>query len=502
MTDFLQELYSILSIEWVQIVILIGYTLGSSLIVLYSIGQFHLLYIFYKKQPVKPKKSPDFAPHQWPHVTVQIPMFNELYVAESVIDACAKLDYPTTKLEIQVLDDSTDETTEIAQKRCDYWVSKGVDIVLIHRVNRRGFKAGALHEGTQIAKGEFIAIFDADFRPNTDFLKKTVGYFQDPKVGVVQTRWGHINRDYNLLTRAQSLVHDAFFMVEQHARSLAGYFLRFNGSGGLWRKSTIADAGNWSGETLSEDFDLCLRAQMKGWTIAYDNTITAPAELPVTMVDFKTQQYRWTKGRGQVIKKHLGNLMRAPLTPMVKAHAIFDMLNVFINIGVILLALFSLPLIFMLQVRPDLRLFFSAQSFALLNVLIAPWFSWLVVSHYADTTKARFKEMTQNFFPFLLLIISFPFFMGVSLIDGFINKKSFFHRTAKYNITEKNDRWQQSLYRPNEIPLITWMEGVLGLFFLACLALELYFQEYAFVPFHILLSMGFMSIFWYSIRKQ
>lgn len=502
MTDLLDFLTHLLQIEWVQVIILVGYTLGTSLIVLYSIGQFHLLYIYFKKRHLPLPKAYQYSRDQWPMVTVQIPMFNELYVAKEVIDACAQLDYPKDKLEIQVLDDSTDQTTEIARERCQHWAQKGLDITLIHRQNRNGFKAGALHEGTQVAKGEYIAIFDADFRPKKDFLKKTVGYFDDPKVGVVQTRWGHINRDYSLLTRAQSLVHDSFFMVEQHARSLAGYFLRFNGSGGLWRKSTIADAGNWTGDTLSEDYDLCLRAQMKGWKIAYDNAIESPAELPVTMVDFKTQQYRWTKGRGQVIKKHLGNLMRAKLPFMVKVHVIFDMLNVFINVGVIFLALFSLPLILLLQQRPDLRPFFAAQSFALLNVLIAPWFSWLVMGNYATSLREKVSEMLQNFLPFLLLIISFPFFMGVSLVDGFTSKKSFFHRTAKYNITTKGDSWQNSLYRPNEIPLITWMEGVLGIFFIGCLTIEVYFREWAFVPFHILLSSGFLSIFWYSIRKR
>lgn len=486
----------------VERLIVILYTIGPVLITIYSIGQFHLLYIFIKNKKTYSTKSPVYKDGEWPYVTVQIPMFNEMYVAEHVIDACAKLEYPSNRLEIQVLDDSIDQTLEIAEKTAEKWRAKGIDVVVIHRENRQGFKAGALHEGTQVAKGDFIAIFDADFRPNPDFLLKTMGYFQNPKVGVVQTRWGHLNRDYSILTRAQALLHDAFFMIEQQARSIAGYFLRFNGSGGIWRKETINDAGGWSGETLSEDYDLCLRAQMKGWEIAYDNEVVAPAELPVTMVDFKVQQYRWTKGRGQIIKKHFFNLLRMEKPFMVKVHAIFDLLNVFINVGVLLLALLSIPLVILLRVNPDLRAFFTYQSLALVNILIAPWFAWLVFDKYASTFKGKLKEMRRSFFPFLILIIGFPFFMVVSLIDGFVNNKSFFHRTSKYNALSKKDSWKNKVYSPSEIPAITWFEGLLGIVFLVALLIDITIISVAFLPFHILLTLSFSSIFLQSIRKS
>lgn len=501
MTEVISLLQEAVRIPIVQQSIIILYTIGPVLITVYSIGQFHLLYIFLKNRKTYSIEAPSYNDGEWPYVTVQIPMFNEMYVAEHVIDACAKLDYPSDKLEIQVLDDSTDETLEIAKKSASYWKEKGVDVVVIHRENRQGFKAGALHEGTQVAKGEFIAIFDADFRPNPDFLYKTVGYFQDEKVGVVQTRWGHLNRSYSLLTRAQSLLHDAFFMIEQQARSVAGYFLRFNGSGGLWRKETIADAGNWSGETLSEDYDLCLRAQMNGWKIVYDNEIVAPAELPVTMVDFKVQQYRWTKGRGQIIKKHFWNLVKSDLPFMVKTHAIFDLLNVFINVGVLLLAFLSVPLVFLLKANPELRLFFSIQSLALINILIAPWFAWLVFDKYAEGFKEKWKEMKQTFFPFLVLIIGFPFFMVVSLIDGFVNNKSFFHRTSKYNALSSKDSWRNKMYSPSEVPTITWFEGIFAVIFLFALVIDIAIISVAFIPFHILLTLGFSSIFIQSVRK-
>ncbi len=496
--SFLQEL---VKNEIVQYVIIVLYTIGPILITVYSIGQFHLLYIFLKNRKSYSIEAPKYKDGEWPYVTVQIPMFNEMYVAEHVIDACAKLDYPADKLEIQVLDDSTDETLQIAENRAEHWQEKGVDVVVIHRENRQGFKAGALHEGTQIAKGEFIAIFDADFRPNSDFLYKTVGYFQDEKVGVVQTRWGHLNRDHNFLTRVQSLLHDAFFMVEQQARSVAGYFLRFNGSGGLWRKKTISDAGDWSGETLSEDYDLCLRAQLKGWEIIYDNEIEAPAELPVNMIDFKIQQYRWTKGRGQVIKKHLGNLVKAKLPLLLKIHAVFDLLNVFIHVGILLIALFSVPLIFLLRVNPDLSTFFMYQSLALINIVIAPWFAWIVFDKYADNVKEKLIEMRKTFLPFLVILVAFPLFMVVSLIDGFFSKKSFFHRTSKYNAKEGDLSWRNKIYSPSEIPLTSWFEGVLAIYFLLALFVDFRIFSFAFIPFHTLLTLGFGSLFMQSIRK-
>lgn len=496
--SFFQEL---VKNEVAQYLITIFYTIGPVIVVLYSFGQFHLLYILLKNRKTHKIKAPVYEDGEWPYVTVQIPMFNEMYVAEHVIDACAKLDYPKDRLEIQVLDDSTDQTLEISEKRAKYWRDQGIDVVVIHRENRDGFKAGALHEGTQIAKGEFIAIFDADFRPNSDFLYKTVGFFQDEEVGVVQTRWGHLNREHSFLTRVQSFLHDGFFMIEQQARSIAGYFLRFNGSGGLWRKETIADAGDWSGETLSEDYDLCLRAQLKGWKIAYDNEIEAPAELPVNMIDFKIQQYRWTKGRGQVIKKHLGNLIRAKLPFMVKVHAIFDLLNVFIHVGILLIALLSVPLIFLLRESTELSSFFTYQSLALLNILIAPLFAWLVFERYFESAKEKLAEVWKTFMPFLIVLIAFPLFMVFSLFDGFFSKKSFFHRTSKYNAEEGDQSWKNKIYSPSEIPLTSWLEGVLAIYFLIALFIDFKVFSIAFIPFHTLLTLGFGVLFIQSVRK-
>lgn len=485
---------------WTQF-FLILYTIGAVFVSIYTVGQFHLLSIYLRKNKSYKRVAPQYEVNNWPKVTVQLPMFNELYVADHVIDACAKLDYPSDKLEIQVLDDSTDETFEIVTKRAAYWQAKGIDVVVIHRENRQGFKAGAMAEATPIAKGEFIAIFDADFRPHPDFLKQTIGYFQEEKVGVVQGRWGHLNRNYNLLTRAQSVLHDAFFIVEQQAREIGGYFLRFNGSAGIWRKSCIDDAGGWSGETLSEDYDLCLRAQLKGWKIVYDVNAVAPAELPVHMIDFKAQQYRWTKGRGQIIKKLLWTIVKADLKPMVKVHAIFDMLNVIILIGIFLFAITSIPIVMMMQDNAYVQDVLFYVSFSLLNVLIAPVFTWLVLRYYQKTTWGRIKEMFGYFVPFAILMIGTPMFLLVSLVDGFLNKKSFFHRTSKYNAIDKTVSWKDKMYSPTEVPIVTWFEAVLAVFFVLAILVDFSLFSYGFLPFHITLFLGYSFVFVQSFRR-
>lgn len=501
-TDVLQ---AFLTGEFATIAVITLYGLGALLITLYSIGQFHLLYLYLKNHKNKAlyPKLPVVERDKLPYVTVQLPMFNERYVASEVIDACAKLDYPRDRFEIQVLDDSTDDTLAIIEERAAYWSAQGVDVQVIHRENRQGFKAGALRDGTPFAKGSLLAIFDADFRPHPDFLLRTVPYFEVPDVGVVQGRWGHLNRDYSLLTRGQTLLHDAFFMIEQQARALSGFFLRFNGSAGIWRKETITDAGDWSADTLSEDLDLCLRAQLKGWRIVYDNDVEAPAEIPVTMLDLKIQQYRWTKGRGQVIRKLLPTLFRAKLPGMVKFHAIFDLLNVFIIPGIFLLAVTSVWFNYLIYTDPSLSRVMMWFSFALINVSLAPWFAWLVMRAYG---RNRFKETVREFagtFPaFMVIVIGIPFFQLVALIDGFLNRKSFFHRTSKYNIVNKTDSWRAKVYTPKDIPLLTWFEGALALYFLMGIGMDLAFGMPGFLPFHILLFAGYGSVFTLSFLRS
>jgi len=274
-----------------------------SLLILFAFGAHGFVMVYhYMKQRGMERIQPPLI--QTPRVTVQLPLFNELYVANRLIDAVCALEYPKDKLEVQVLDDSTDETVELVAAAVTQYRALGYDIKHIHRTNRTGYKAGALKHGLETASGEFVAIFDADFVPNKDFLIMTIPhFFTDPKIGVVQTRWEHLNREYSMLTRTQAFALDGHFVIEQDVRNKAGYFIQFNGTGGVWRKTTIIDAGNWQSDTLTEDLDLSYRAQLRGWKFKYLCDVTSPAELPAEVNALKSQQFRWTKGAIETARK-------------------------------------------------------------------------------------------------------------------------------------------------------------------------------------------------------
>ena len=297
-------------------------------------------------RPTRPQASEVPLPATWPRVTVQLPVYNERYVVARLIDAVAQLDYPLDRLEIQVLDDSTDVTTAIAAKRVEFWQRRGVNIKLVHRANRTGYKAGALQHGLKQATGEFIAIFDADFVPPRDWLRRTVpALLRDERVGVVQTRWEHLNPASSLLTRAQALALDGHFGVEQPARARNGLLLNFNGSAGLWRRACIEDAGGWRGDTLSEDLDLSYRAQLRGWRVVYLPDVVAPAEIPLQMSAFKRQQFRWAKGSAQCVRLLAGQVVRSSLPAWTRVMALFHLTGYFIHVGMMVLLLLTLPLL-------------------------------------------------------------------------------------------------------------------------------------------------------------
>ena len=291
-------------------IILFIYGLCLVLIFFYSVLQLSLA-IAYVRNKKRKKKKVTFDPANAPMVTVQLPMFNELYVAERIIETCAAFDYPKDKLQIQVLDDSTDETKDVIAKKVAEVAARGINIQHVHRVDRTGYKAGALDAAMDKVQGDFIAIFDADFVPEPDFLQKTMPYFEDEKIGVVQTRWGHINKDYSILTELQAFGLNGHFAIEQGGRNAAGHFINFNGTGGVWRKKCIEDAGGWEHDTLTEDLDLSYRAQMKGWKFQYLEDVVAPAELPITMSALKSQQHRWMKGGAECFIKMWKRLLTA-----------------------------------------------------------------------------------------------------------------------------------------------------------------------------------------------
>jgi cellulose synthase/poly-beta-1,6-N-acetylglucosamine synthase-like glycosyltransferase len=292
---------------------------------LYGSHRYRMAYWYYRHKFDLPTPKAPLA--KAPRVTVQLPIFNEMYVVERLIDAVCLVEYPRELFEVQVLDDSTDETCGIAQACVDRWKQKGVDIVYVHRTNRQGFKAGALENGLKLAHGEFIAVFDADFVPGRDFLQRTVPFFADSGVGMVQVRWGHLNREFSLLTQAQSILLDGHFMIEHTARHRAGCFFNFNGTAGIWRRSTIQDAGGWQHDTLTEDLDLSYRAQLKGWRFVFLPDIVSPAEVPVDMNAFKSQQHRWAKGSIQTAKKLLPTILKSDLPFKVKREAFFHLSN-------------------------------------------------------------------------------------------------------------------------------------------------------------------------------
>src|SRR5215213_4500388 len=306
-------------------VLVASYVVILAMVAFYGFHRYVLVYLYVKHRHdgYLPKGTFD----QLPRVTVQLPMYNEDTVAERIIRATCQIDYPLDKLEIQVLDDSTDHSADIARKACEDWAAKGYPIKYLHRDNRSGYKAGALAEGLTQASGDFIAIFDADFIPPRDILRNVLDYFTDEKVGMVQVRWDHLNRDASLLTRSQAIFLDGHFVIEHTARNRSGRFMHFNGTAGVWRRTTIDDGGGWQHDTLTEDLDLSYRCQVKGWQFVYLPQFSAPAELPPEMISFKQQAHRWTKGSVQTCCKLLPKILKSKLPYRIKSEAFFHLTN-------------------------------------------------------------------------------------------------------------------------------------------------------------------------------
>lgn len=473
------------------------YVLSMLFVLFYSLAQADLLWHFFKFQ--RRFKAPE-TPTTLPVVTLQLPIFNEKYVVERLIDAVAKLSYPADKLEIQVLDDSTDETQEIILRHLAKYPD--VNFKYLHRKDRKGFKAGALREALDKAKGEFIAIFDADFVPDPNFLLQTMGHFRDPQVGMVQSRWTHLNENYSLLTRLQAFALDAHFMVEQTGRNAQQAFINFNGTGGIWRKSCIYDAGNWEEDTLTEDLDLSYRAQKKGWKFVYRPDIASPAELPPVMSAIKSQQFRWTKGGAECAVKHLNKVLSSPLPLKTKFHALAHLLNSTLFIAVFLSSLSSIPIWWAFETgRLPEDLFQLAVVFKLGFVIIA------MVYFFANLSLVNYSWKGV-----LRYLWELPMFLSVSLglglhnaqavWEGLTGKKSPFIRTPKYNLNSRTDRsWVKNAYNPLRIPVTTYLEAVLSVIFLAMVVLEIQSDSYAMLPFHFMLALGYALVSISSFRS-
>ncbi|MDZ4749342.1 MAG: glycosyltransferase family 2 protein [Saprospiraceae bacterium] len=478
------------------------YTVALVYITFYCLIQFHLLLKYYKgrKSDSASKDELHYGRESLPFITIQLPVFNERFVVERLIDNIITMDYPSDKLEIQVLDDSTDDTTEVCKRKVAEFKNKGVDIVYIHRTNREGFKAGALRDGLKVAKGAFIAIFDADFLPHKDFLLKTIPYFKDKGVGVVQTRWEHINGDYSLITRLQAFQLNVHFSIEQSGRQAGNYLLQFNGTAGVWRRHTILDAGGWEADTLTEDLDLSYRAQLKGWKIVYRQDIASPAELPVEMNGLKSQQFRWMKGGAENARKLIPAVLKSDLPFAQKIHATTHLLSSSIFLVVFALAVLSVPTLFLIStIKLDMRVYWIFM----LGMLAVGWVYFVANSDTSWVDEPPLKRvMTFVFlFPlFLSLSMGLSLHNSIAVLQGLRGKKSAFVRTPKFNIQQVQDTFKKGFYGSGSISGPTIFEGLLALYFLSAVVMGIALGKTSFLIYHIMLMIGFGSIFYYTIR--
>jgi cellulose synthase/poly-beta-1,6-N-acetylglucosamine synthase-like glycosyltransferase len=464
------------------------------ILAVYGWHRYYLVYLYMKNKDRRPEPV---GLDQLPKVTVQLPIYNEMYVADRLIDAVCQLDYPRELLEIQVLDDSTDETRIVAERAVMRNAADGVDITYLHRADRTGFKAGALEAGMRVAKGEFIAIFDADFIPSPDFLERTVPYFGDPRIAMVQARWGHINQDYSLLTKIQSILLDAHFVLEHGSRNRAGCFFNFNGTAGIWRRTAIGDAGGWQHDTLTEDLDLSYRAQLRGWKFVFLPDLVAPAEVPVEMNSFKSQQHRWAKGSIQTCRKLLPQILRADLPLGVKAEAFFH-----------LTANFNYPLMCVLSMLlgPSMAIRYNMGWYEMLIIDVPLFFA-------ATASVANFYMVCQRelhtdwvtrlkYLPFLMSVgIGLTVNNTRAVFEALFNHQTEFSRTPKYRIEGRADEWIGKKYRQSFVvqPMI---ELGLGLYFTATVFYALANGIYGTVPFLVLFQIGFLYTGLLSVIQQ
>jgi cellulose synthase/poly-beta-1,6-N-acetylglucosamine synthase-like glycosyltransferase len=454
----------------------------------YGAHRYWLVYLYYKNKKNKtvgPARY--FENHELPRITVQLPIFNEQYVVERLLDSVCRLDYPKERLDIQLLDDSTDETVEVARALVDRYAALGHPVTYLHRDNREGYKAGALAEGLKTAKGEFVAIFDADFVPPPDFLMNCIHHFTDSKVGMVQTRWTHINRNYSLLTQVEAILLDGHFVLEHSARARSGRFFNFNGTAGIWRRRAIDEAGGWEHDTLTEDTDLSYRAQLIGWKFLYLQDVECPAELPVEMTAFKTQQARWAKGLIQVSKKILPRMLASDATRQQKVEAWYH-----------LTANLSYPLMIVLSVLllPAMIIRFY-QGWVQMLYIDLPLFlasTFSISSFYMVSQKELFPKTWWRSLLYLPLLMSLGIGLTVTntraVLEALVGKQTAFARTPKYRVENKKDRVGAKKYRKS-LGWVPWIELLIGSYFALAIVYAVENENYFTVPFLCLFVLGY-----------
>ncbi|GAA4238656.1 glycosyltransferase [Postechiella marina] len=485
------------------------YTIALVLIFMYALAQLNLLfnYLSAQKQVCKSPKYDLTKANEIPFVTIQLPVYNEMYVMERLLDNIALIDYPKNKLEIQVLDDSTDETVQTTALQIKRLQKTGLNIQHICRTNRTGFKAGALKEGLEVAKGEFIAIFDSDFLPQKDWLKRTVPYFKDQNIGVVQTRWGHINRNYSILTKIQAFALDAHFTLEQVGRNSKGHFINFNGTAGIWRKQCIIDAGNWEGDTLTEDLDLSYRAQLKNWKFKYLENVETPAELPIVISAARSQQFRWNKGGAENFRKMLWRVLKNKnISPKTKVHGLLHLLNSTMFLNILIVAILSIPMLYIKNEYAHLKAYFYVMSFFVLSTLIFFICYWIMYKKIYGGGIKGFMNYLGMFFVFFSIAMGFSLHNSIAVLEGHFGKKSEFVRTPKFNISSLKDNWKNNKYIKKTVSVNVIFEGLLMSYF----AFGMYSAfvvgdqggDFGLFPFHLMLFLGFGYVFFKSLTSK
>jgi len=469
--------------------LLIPYFIVLILLASYGAHRYVLVYLYYKNKK-NHTTEPQARFDDLPRVTVQLPIFNEQYVVDRLLDSICKLDYPREKLDIQLLDDSTDETVEVARGLVERYAAMGYPVTYHHRTNREGFKAGALAEGLKSAKGEFVAIFDADFVPPEDFLMKVIHHFTNPNVGMVQTRWTHINRNYSFLTEVEAIMLDGHFVLEHSGRARSDVFFNFNGTAGMWRRQAIEEAGGWQHDTLTEDTDLSYRAQLKGWKFVYLQDVECPAELPVEMTAFKTQQARWAKGLIQTSKKILPQVLKSDVPRHVKLEAWFH-----------LTANLSYPLMIVLSVLllPAMIIRFYQGWFQMLYIdlplFMASTFS--ISSFYLVSQKELFPRTWPRAFLYLPFLMALGIGLTITntraVLEALVGKQTAFARTPKYRVESKKDKVGAKKYR-KRLGWVPWVELMIGTYFASTVYYAIANENYITVPFLLLFVVGY----WYT----
>ncbi|MBI4566026.1 MAG: glycosyltransferase [Planctomycetes bacterium] len=464
----------------------------------YGFHRYLMVYLYYRHR--RNGHRPPGAWGELPAVTVQLPVYNELYVVERLIDAACRLDYPRDKLEIQVLDDSSDETQGICRRKVESWRAQGVDIVYLHRTDRAGYKAGALDHGMKVMKGRFVAVFDADFLPPPDFLMRTIHHFTDERIGMVQTRWGHINREYSLLTRIQSILLDGHFMMEHCARNRSGRFFNFSGTAGIWRREAIETAGGWQHDTLTEDLDLSFRSQLGKWKFVFLPEVETPAELPVEMNGFKSQQHRWVKGSMQTTRKLLWKVLTADVPLYVKAEGFVHLTGNIAYFIIFILSLLMFPVAYFrttMKVRESAILDLGVFTLATISVCVFYLCSQKEIHGFRRCLK------TALYVP---LLLSLGIGMCVSntraVLEGLLSRHGGeFVRTPKYAIADRRHTFAGKKYKVAMRWMVPALELLLGLGFAGIVAYSAAHEMYGAIPFQALFMIGFFYVSFLSFHQ-